>query len=175
MVCDMGNTGLLSKLGVYSEQKHYFVHPVDQTRKIYIFPDVPHCLKNLRNHTLDYGIVIKQSDDHQISLKKEDFQTLIEADDGDFRLCFKLNMNHINVKGNERQRVKYATQLFSNTVSKAFTFKLGSSYSSQGNIVSVIDSWFDVMDSRNKYHYKKNKCALGKTSNENPTLHQICI
>ena len=87
----------------------------------------------------------------------------IDADEGNFRLCPKLNLNHINVTGNERQRVKYATQLFSNTVSKAMTFKLGDSYSFKANIISIVDSWFDLMYSICKYHFKKNKCALGKT------------
>ena len=97
---------------VFSKKMYFFINPADQERKIYIFPDVPHCLKNLRNHTLDYGMLVKETEDNIIYLTKEDFGMLIDADEGDFRLCPKLNLNHINVTGNERQRVKYATQLF---------------------------------------------------------------
>ena len=77
IVCDMGNCGLLSKLGFYSNKTYYFDNPVDQNRKVCIFPDVPHCVKNLENHALDYGIVIKQQSGEQVSLTKEDFDTLI--------------------------------------------------------------------------------------------------
>ena len=96
-------------------------------------------------------------------LKKEHFQELINVDSNDFRLCPKLNSGHVDVRGNERQRVKTATELFSDSVSKALVFKFGSTYSDQAKIISTVDAWFDVMNSRTKYHYKKHKCALGKT------------
>ena len=60
IVCDMGNGKLLKQLNVYSEQKHFFTNPFDTKRKVYIFLDTPHCLKNLRNHTLDSNLCIKK-------------------------------------------------------------------------------------------------------------------
>ena len=62
IICDMGNHTLLSKLGVYSNQNYFFLNSVNPVRRIYIFPDVPHCLKNLRNHTLDYGMLVKETE-----------------------------------------------------------------------------------------------------------------
>ena len=55
----MGNGKLLSQLNVYSEKKHYFPTPAYNQKKVYIFPDVPHCLKNMRYHSLNYNLVIK--------------------------------------------------------------------------------------------------------------------
>ena len=55
----MGNGKLLSQLNVDSEKKHYFPNPAYNGKKFYIFPDVPHCLKNMRNHTLNYNLIIK--------------------------------------------------------------------------------------------------------------------
>ena len=55
IVCDMGNKVLLKELGVNLKYKKYFFeNPAQESRCVYIFPDMPHCIKNLRNHTLDY-------------------------------------------------------------------------------------------------------------------------
>jgi hypothetical protein len=96
-----------------------------------------------------------------VFLKKQHFEELICNDQTDFKLCPKLTYVHVYCKGNDRQRVKYAVQFFSDTVSKALLFKFGDSLLEQANIISVIDAWFDVMDSRNKFHWKNNKCRLG--------------
>jgi len=40
---------LLKELHVYRDKKHYFENPFNKDQKVYIFPDVLHCLKNLRN------------------------------------------------------------------------------------------------------------------------------
>ena len=58
--CDIGNTQLLSHLKVYKTHKICFKNPFDENKKVYyIVCDTPHCLKNMRNHTLDYGMIIK--------------------------------------------------------------------------------------------------------------------
>jgi hypothetical protein len=83
------------------------------------------------------------------------------VDGADFKLCPKLSYIHVNCKGNDRQRVKYAVQLFSDTVAKALKFKFGDEFSAQSEIITTIDTWFDVMNSHCKFHWKNNKCALG--------------
>jgi hypothetical protein len=166
IICDMGNSKLLKELKIYSECKHFFENPCDASRKIYIFPDIPHCIKNLRNHCLDYGLCIKAPDNKTLYLTKQHFQDLISADEKDFKLCPKLSLIHVNCKGNDRQRVKYAVQLFSDTVAKALKFKFGDTLLAQSEIVTIIDSWFDVMNSHCKFHWKKNKCALGVHQSE---------
>jgi hypothetical protein len=160
IICDMGNSKLLKELCIYSEHKHFFENPADVKRKVYVFPDVPHCLKNLRNHCLDHNLV-KKTGEKIVCLTKQHFVELISNDQNDFKLCPKLSYVHVDCKGNDRQRVKYAVQLLSNTVSKAFVFKFGDSFLEQAKIISVIDAWFDVMDSRSKFHWKPNKCGLG--------------
>ena len=51
-VCDMGNHLLSKQLG-FLDLNHKFDNPFDNTRSVYIFPDVPHLLKLLRNHLID--------------------------------------------------------------------------------------------------------------------------
>ena len=162
MVCDMGNGTLLSTLDVYQNHNNYFPNPADPSRKVYIVPDVPHCIKNMRNHTMDSGMVIKQSENKLICLSKEHFEDLLSLDNGDFRYCPKLTTGHLYVRGNERQHVRTATELFSETVSKAMEYLLGDRNKDQAKIISTIDQWFDVMNSRAKFNNKNNRCALGK-------------
>ena len=162
IVCDMGNTHLLSKLGVYSEQKHYFPNPADQNRRVYIIPDNPHSFKNMRNHTLDSFMIIKKSENLSVVLDKNMFVRLIEDDKKrEFKLCPKLSDIHVNARGHERQRVKYATQLFSETVAGALEYLYRDEYSEQAKIISLCDSYFDVMNTKQMYDVKKNRCALG--------------
>ncbi|KAL4107529.1 hypothetical protein QTP88_017865 [Uroleucon formosanum] len=42
--------GISGKLG---EVQNYFIHPTQENRKVYVFSDAPHLLKNLRNHLHD--------------------------------------------------------------------------------------------------------------------------
>jgi Transposase protein len=170
IICDMGNSKLLKELEIYSECKHFFLNPCDANRKIYVFPDIPHCIKNLRNHCLDYDLCVKGPDDKTLFLRKQHFESLILADRKDFKLCPKLSLLHVNCKGNDRQRVKFAVQLFSDTVAKALKFKFGDDFLAQSEIVSTIDSWFDVMNSHCKFHWKNNKCALGSVAESKPGL-----
>jgi hypothetical protein len=75
----MGNSKILKELKIYSECNNFVENPCDASRKIYIFPDVPHCIKNLRNHCLDYGLCLKVSDDKTLYLTKKHFENLISG------------------------------------------------------------------------------------------------
>ena len=163
MVCDMGNTKLLKELDVYRNKCHYFPNPIDQSRKVYIVTCIPHCFKNLRNNTLDYKLIYNAPDGKEVRLGKELFEQLIHDDSelGDLRLCPKLSDQHVQVQGHDRQRVKLATQLFSDTVSKALIILYKDQYTEESKLISTFDQFFDVMDSRTKHHWKKEKCALG--------------
>ena len=64
-------------------------------------------------------------------------------------------------KMNLEETIK-ATQFLSDTVSKAMLFKFGEEFSDQARIISTIDKWFDVMNSRLKYDLKKRKMWIRK-------------
>ena len=163
MVCDMGNQKLLSKLGVYKDKQFHFSNPVDSQRKVYIFCDIPHCFKNLRNNMLDYKMVITHSDTHSLTIDKHLFKELIEKENSrEFKICPKLSEIHINVQGHERQRVKYATQLLSKSVSDALIYLYDKKYEDQANTIKVFDNFFDVMNSRTMFADKNLRCGLGK-------------
>ena len=52
IVFDMGNHTIMKELGIFATKNYFFMNP-SQERKVYLFPDTPHCLKNLRNHILN--------------------------------------------------------------------------------------------------------------------------
>ena len=97
-------------------------NPCDPTRFIYFFPDCPHLMKLFRNHLLDKGFGFLGQDGKYHWLGKKDFIKLLHQDCGVYRLCPKLENRHIEAKGSERQIVRLATQLLSDTVAKAMKF-----------------------------------------------------
>ena len=65
----------------------------------------------------------------------------------------------------DRQRVRPAMQLLSETVAKGFLQLFGTKYKEQSHIIEIIDGWVDVMNSRHKFDIKSKRCGLGKISN----------
>ena len=91
VICDMGNKKVLSQLGVnMRSRKFFFPNPFQENRNVYIFPDMCHCVKNMRNHTLDYGMYIKQGDQSHVALTKGQFSQLISSDGTDFKFATNL-------------------------------------------------------------------------------------
>ena len=80
-------------------------------------------------------MVVTYSSDKSVVLSKNVFYKLLTSDEGDSNLCPKLTVMHIDCKGNDRQRVNTAVQLFSDTVSKALKFKFGDQYAEQSKMI----------------------------------------
>lgn len=53
------NTGLWSKLGVKYDGNNIFPHLHNPDLKVFIYADVPHLLKLMRNHLLDHGFTVE--------------------------------------------------------------------------------------------------------------------
>src|SRR5258705_5989609 len=116
MVSDMGgqNQALWKSLGVDSDT-HYFMNPV-YDRYVYVFADAPHLLKLGRNNFLDYGF---QLPDNQLADSSALKEILEKTAGGDLATAFRLNEHLLHVKGSERQRVKWAAKLLSESVGKS--------------------------------------------------------
>ena len=156
---DMGNKTLLSECRVF-EGSSSFPHPTRKDQKIYVFPDVPHLIKLLRNHILKEGVKFN-FEGKTCTLSKTDFEKLLQEDAalGELRRLFKLKRIHLDCHGHQLQNVRTAVQLLSQSVANSFT--LGGRRD-HAYFVSVVNNWFDVLDSRVKYHrYNKIKSGLG--------------
>ena len=150
MVCDMGgsNRGLFRDLGINASNNH-FSNPYDSSRNIHVFADPPHLIKLIRNNLLDYdwhtplGIINADS-----------IRSVIANETGDFKLCPKLSLNlsNLSVRGFERQNVKCATQILSETMANAIMFegnheRFGTSnWKITADSILLFDKWFDILN-----------------------------
>merc|ERR1719300_2018872 len=80
-------------------------------------------------------------------LAKPHLQTALENDSSptEFRKAYKIKKEHLECKGNERQRVYLATQLLSSSVSSLMR---QSGMHSQANLLQIFDDFFDVFNSK---------------------------
>ncbi len=116
--CDMGtkNQGLVKKLGIDVDTTG-FANPGRDGAFIYWLYDMPHLLKLMRNAVLDKGFVLENGFEFGI----KEFEALMNAlDQHEISIAPKLSWSHIHVNGQDRQRVRLAAQLWSESVALAF-------------------------------------------------------
>ena len=163
VICDLGNQTFLSQVDFYNG-KHFFQHPGDPNRIVFVMPDVPHVLKLARNHLMDHGFLVPTEDKtHLVYLDKEDFEDVVERDKGEYRVT-KLTQFHLDVKGSERQRVSHAAHVFSDSVAKVMKFGPGydtPEAKAKSNAVQTFSDWFKVMNSKMKFAKDHLSCGLG--------------
>ncbi|KFM72922.1 Transposable element P transposase, partial [Stegodyphus mimosarum] len=144
-VSDLGGSSTLWKELQISINSSEFPNPVLQTKKIWVFADLAHCLKLLRNHFLDKGFILEDGTVLNVDIIKE----VLNRDSGEIKLCHKLKPNYLMVKGNERQKVAPAKTLFSRTTAKGILHLTGNQKAS--DFFELIDSFFDIMNSTKPY------------------------
>ena len=159
-VCDLGNKTLLSQIN-FSELNNSIVNPADPKREVFFFPDTPHLIKLWRNHCLDKSYLFPDENGNYHSLGKQDFVDLITADANELKLCPKLKSLHVDVQGSQRQRVRFATELFSASVAKALLYLHGDNMKVQSQSIEIVNSWFDTMNSGFLYNANKERCGFG--------------
>lgn len=178
-VCDMGgsNYSLINQLKI-SEENNSFDNPVDPSRKINVFADVPHLVKLIRNHFLDHGF---HSADGEETITCDSVRELIAVDQGKMRLAHKLTNQHVSVKGYKRQKVTFAVQLLSNTVSKALRF-LGergeiksAGWLLTAKFIKLVNDWFDVMNSCLRFDPSGKRNAFHKTEAQMEVLSDMVM
>ena len=166
---DLGNHGLLPSLDV-TKDVPFFPNPADANRRIYVFPDVPHLLKLCRNHLLDDGYLLRSG----AKLKKEDFELLLQADNGELKICHKLTLSHLDCQGSSRQRVRPAAQLLSHSAATAFRV-LFPDKKEAADWIDLVNDWFDIMNARLKFDANPRKNAFGTNLQEQKgILEKFC-
>jgi hypothetical protein len=175
-VCDMGtsNQGLWTALNVGIEpgKECYFPHPADPSLKIFVFADVPHLLKLIRNHFLDTGFIWNNA-----RITTECLEFVIQNSISDLKIAPKLLEKMLKVAGSERQKVKPAAHLFSRTVANSIIF-LGErglfpkhiDWKETAEFIQLVNDWFDVMNSSWKFGKHPGVQAYGLNLE-----HQNCI
>lgn len=84
------------------------------------------------------------------------FEKLLDVSTTELTLAYKLSRYHLELRGSERQRVRPAAQIFSNTVAKAIKycgekgFYINSGWEEASYITQLLNDWFDLLNSRSK-------------------------
>jgi len=100
-----------------AKKQCFFLHPSDENLKTFVFADAPHLIKLSRNNLFDSGFIV----DGQL-LTKQILEELVALNSNELKIAFNLSKVHLDVKGNQRQSVKLAAQVFSNRNAKAIKF-----------------------------------------------------
>ena len=83
-----------------------------------------------------------------------------------YGLAYKVTETHLNVRGQQRQRVIYASQLLSKTCANSIRYLgekgllVSKNWKQTADFLTLTDEWFDVMNS-SIYSDKKERCAYG--------------
>lgn len=118
IVSDMGPTNMkLWKCLEITPTNTTFLHPVSG-KPIYMFADVPHLIKLARNHFLDSGFVLP----NQKYIGKQIIQEVINLNKGDLSCIYKVSDRHLSAVGSQRQNVKLAVQVLSNSMANAISY-----------------------------------------------------
>lgn len=148
-VCDLGtkNVATFNQLGV-NIAKPFFLSP--NGHKVFAFADTPHLLKLMRNHLLDTGFI---SYGKLISAKPVAKLLDVQSDIG---ATYRLTPEHFPAKGStKRQKVKFAAQVFSNSVSAALLRLAGTEPGVMppetkitAEFIKLMNDWFDIFNTR---------------------------
>lgn len=140
--------------------KAHFEHPATASN-VYAFLDPAHMLKLVRNAFQFYETFLDK-DDRKIKWQHlKNLHNLQEKEH--LHLANKLGKAHIEFEKN-KMKVKFASQLFSNSVADALTFcesELNMDYFANvdgtTNFLKTINNLFDVLNSKslNQKYYKK--------------------
>lgn len=139
------------------EKKCFIMYPANNSLKIVFYADVSHLLKLARNNFVDSGFKFKGN-----LVDKTCLEQLLTLNNSDLKICHKLSRAHLDAKGTQRQNVKLAAQIFSNT--NTLTIKwcgenafLGNTqWKNTSEILKLFNDWFDIFNSTFKY----GKCSI---------------
>lgn len=148
-----GNVGLAKKLGVTSE-KPYFRNPAREDAVIYWFYDPVHLLKLVRNYLITTGFILESKTIVSLPM----FKRLLEAKGkNEITIGYKLTEKHIDVRGQDKQRVRTACELLSTTTSNLIKtlFPKDSKMLELSKFILECDSWFDTFNSHTIHHNHK--------------------
>ena len=172
LICDGPSChfAMLNALGVELKVPYiqpYFLNPLDKEKKIYVFLDVCHMLKLIRNTLGDSG-TLHDKDGNTISWQYlVELQKLQEKES--LRLGNKLKLSHIQW-WQQKMKVNLAAQTFSASVADAIsycrdTLKLPQFQGSEATVkfIQTFDHLFDILNSRNPCA-KGFKAALRKSN-----------
>ncbi|KFM69485.1 Transposable element P transposase, partial [Stegodyphus mimosarum] len=139
-----GSNRALWKALQINENKSWCMHPITN-ENIYFFADAPHLLKLIRNWLLDTGFVLSDNS------SKTPLLELLKINAGEYKVCCKLTETHILCEKSQRQNVRLASQLFSESTAAALErYKSGSDPKlccDLAHFIKEVNNWFHIFNS----------------------------
>lgn len=91
-------------------KSNILLHILLTVRYKYFFADIPHLLTLAQNNLLDSGFIINGS-----NIDKTCLEELLTLNADELKIAHKLSQAHLDVTESQRQNIKLAAQVFSNT------------------------------------------------------------
>ena len=174
---DMGsaNRAMWKTLGIVCGQDKCipsFTHPSAAEKAVYVFADVPHLVKNLRNHIVNgQNIVLPDTIVNEFSLPTsvvsvEPLRSLVQYQaDKALKPAPKLSQKHLQLSHFDKMKVAHAMAIFSKAVSAGLRLLVEAGICEQSTLTTAwfletVNHWFDLMSSRHPV------MALSKFDNE---------
>jgi len=144
------------------EKQNYITHPSNSSLKIFFYADAPHLIKLARNNFLDSGFKT-----NGIDVDKTCLEEILRLNSGDLKIAHKLSRAHLDIKGAQRQNVKMAAQVFSNTNALAIRWcgeknlLTSPQWKQTADILKLFNDWFDIFNSNFKFGHCTSSHAYG--------------
>ena len=152
---DGKNRALVNELGgciKYPDIRPYFPHPVNTQQLVYIFFDICHCLKLVRNSFKTLGCIVSWDGVGQIKWEFLVEMQNLQKSEG-LRAANKINESHINF-GSKIMNVRLAAQLLSKSVACSLKYLRSIQNSTFENsqateeFILLINNLFDIFNSK---------------------------
>ncbi|CAH1712291.1 unnamed protein product [Aphis gossypii] len=112
---------VLGVSGKLNQLQNSFVNPFDNTRRVFVFSDVPHLLKTIRNRL--HAKKTLQICPTLSPIQWKIYENVFEIDSKAItRVCPKLTKNHFQLDNFSKMKVKYASQVFSKSMADGIVF-----------------------------------------------------
>lgn len=122
-------------------------------KKIHYFFDILSLMKNIRNVFMDNNFVYVDCNDKQRVASWTDIENLYELEkERPYQIAYRLALSHIKPNLAERQKYKYALQIFSKSVSVAMLSLIASNIMAESAIgtakfIELMNDLFDILNS----------------------------
>lgn len=175
MVNDLAPTNiqLWNSLGISTKQTS-FPNPAAPQRQVFVFADVPHLIKLVRNNLLDHGFQL--TGDKRVN--SDCLRELVYRSTKDLKPTHRLSAKHIEVQGVKRMNVRLAVQLLSETSAQALQYfgarelLTCNTWQETSNFISLVDSWFDLFNSGKPTDMKDSRNAFGMNLDKQTVILQ---
>ena len=160
--CDQGgaNQGLASAMGI-DVGRTTFANPARPESRIHWIFDVPHILKNLRSALLDKGFIMGTNSAVKTEFGINEFEQLMsKVLCSDVTIAPRLSRGHIYVRAQDRQRVRVAAQLLSESTALALrhVFPENGHMNGLANFILLIGN--NLVESFTSFHENHYNCLI---------------